>query len=153
MSSVEPEQYANERHGSNESIGELVVARRDGPVLLEFAEEALDEVALAIEGKIGFAGLAAIGFRRDDGRDAALSERRDQRVGVIALVGEECVRLDLIEQRHRLCDVVRLPRRQRQRHGVAERIDDGVNLGRQPAAGTADGLVLAIFFWAPALCW
>ena len=55
---------------------------------------------------------AAFGFRRDDRRDAALVERRNQRVGVIALIGEECVGLDLVEQRYRLGDVVRLPRRE-----------------------------------------
>ena len=40
----------------------------------------------------------------------------------------------------------------RQSHGVAESIDDGVDLCRQPAARSADGLILANFFWAPALC-
>ena len=45
-----------------------------------------------------------------------------------------------------------LARRERQRHGIAECIDNGVDLGRQPAAGSADGLILAVFFWAPALC-
>ena len=39
-----------------------------------------------------------------------------------------------------------LPRRDRQRDGIAERIDDGVDLGRQAAARAADGLVFAIFF-------
>ena len=96
--------------------------------------------------------VAAIGLRWDDGRDAPFFERLDQRVGVIALVGEECFRLDLIEQRHRLRDVGRLTRGERQCHGIAERIDDRMDFGRQPTAGSADGLILAAFFWAPALC-
>jgi hypothetical protein len=152
VSSVEPEQYANHRHRGQKRIGEFVVASGDGSVLLEFTEEPLDEIALAIEGEIGFTRLAAIGFGRDDGRDAALLQRLDQRIAVIALVGKEGFGLDMIEQRHRLCDVGRLARRQRQRHGIAERIDDGVDFGRQAAAGSADGLVPAVFFWAPALC-
>ena len=146
MSSVEPEQYANQRHHRKKSVRELVIARCDRAVLLEPVEEPLDEIALTVEGEIGFARLAAIGFRRDDGRDAPLLERLDQRVGVVALIGQERFGLDLVEQRHRLCDVGRLTRRERQRHGVAERIDDGVDLGRQPAAGSADGLILAVFF-------
>ena len=85
MSSVEPEQYANQRHRRKKSVRELVVASGESPVLLEFAEEPLDEIALTIEGEISLAGLAAIGFRRDDGRDAALGERRDQGVGVVPL--------------------------------------------------------------------
>jgi hypothetical protein len=36
--------------------------------------------------------------------------------------------------------------------GIAERIDERLNLGGQSAAGSADGL-RTIFFWAPALCW
>jgi hypothetical protein len=36
--------------------------------------------------------------------------------------------------------------------GFAECIDDGVDLCRQAAAGTADGLIVTVFFWAPALC-
>ena len=35
---------------------------------------------------------------------------------------------------------------------VAQRVDQGVDLGAQSAARAADRLVLAGFFWAPALC-
>ena len=45
-----------------------------------------------------------------------------------------------------LSDVGRLPWRQRQRNRVVECIDDGVDLCCQAAAGTADGLILAVFF-------
>jgi hypothetical protein len=45
-----------------------------------------------------------------------------------------------------------LSRRERQRDGVAERIDDGMELRRQAAARAADRLVGVDFFWAPALC-
>ena len=73
-------------------------------------------------------------------------ERCDQRVGIVALVGEQSVRFDPVEKRLGLRDVGRLPWRDRQRDGIAERIDDGVNLGRQAAARAADGLVFAVFF-------
>jgi hypothetical protein len=96
--------------------------------------------------------VLAVGFWRNDGRDAALRELLDEGVAVVSLVADEGVRVDLVEQRRGLSDVGRLPRRQRQRDRVAECIDDSVDLRRQAAARTADGLVLAIFFWAPALC-
>ena len=35
---------------------------------------------------------------------------------------------------------------------VSKSINKRMDLGAQPAAGAADGLVLAVFFWAPALC-
>ena len=79
-------------------------------------------------------------------------ELLDEGVRVVSLVADEGVRLDLVEKRRSLSDVGRLPRRQRQRDRVAECIDDGVDLRRQAAARTTDGLVIVVFFWAPALC-
>jgi hypothetical protein len=69
-----------------------------------------------------------------------------------SVIPDEGVRLDLVEKGRSLNDVGRLARRQRQRDRVAECIEDGVDLCSQAAAGTADGLILAVFFWAPALC-
>jgi hypothetical protein len=37
--------------------------------------------------------------------------------------------------------------------GIAQSIDEGVDFGGQSAAGPSDGLVAAVFFRAPALCW
>jgi hypothetical protein len=36
--------------------------------------------------------------------------------------------------------------------GVAQGVDQSMDLGAQPTARVADRLVLAKFFWAPALC-
>jgi hypothetical protein len=127
--SVEPEQYANQGGGRKESIGALVAAGRQSTVLLELAEEVLDEIAGAIQRKVGFVRLAAIGLRLNERRDVALVERRDQRVGVVALVGEDRFGLDpivdLVESRHGLIDIGGLAGRERQRHGIA--IEPGLN--------------------------
>jgi hypothetical protein len=120
--------------------------------LLQGIEEALDKIALAIEGEVGLSRVLAVGFWRNDGGDPAFLELLDEGIAVVSLVADEGVRLDLVEQGRGLSDVGRLPRRERQRDRVAECIDDGVDFRRQAAARTADGLVLAIFFWAPALC-
>ena len=67
----------------------------------------------------------------------------------ITLIGEKGFGLDLVEQRlDRLCDIGRLAGRERQRHGVAERIDNGVDLGRQPAAGICRWLDLRRLFFS-----
>ena len=87
------------------------------------------------------------------GGDAAFDKRLDQRVAVIAFVSHEHLGIDLIEQRFGLRDIGRLARRERRRNRVAERIDNGMNIGRQAAAGSSNGLVFAVFFGAPALCW
>jgi hypothetical protein len=39
------------------------------------------------------------------------------------------------------------------RQWIAQRIDDGVNLGRQSSARAANRFVRIPFFRAPALCW
>jgi hypothetical protein len=36
---------------------------------------------------------------------------------------------------------------------ISQGIDEGVNFGGQSAPGASDGLVAAVFFRAPALCW
>ena len=131
MSSVEPDEHANQQHASKERIGELVVARGDAAVLLDLVEEALDEIALAVEGEVGLARLLAVGLGWDDRRDATLLEILDERICVVALVGDDGLRLEVLEQRPGLRDVGRLSRRERKRDGVAESIDDGVDLGRQ----------------------
>jgi hypothetical protein len=101
--------------------------------LLELLEEALDEIALAVEGKVGLPRLFAVGFRRNNGRDSPRLERRDKGIGIVALVGQESPRLDLIEERLGLGDVGCLPRCQGESDRIAECIDDGVDLGRQPS--------------------
>ena len=76
----------------------------------------------------------------------------DEGVRVVSLVANEGARLDRVKKRRSLSDVGRLARCQRKRDWVSKRIDHGMDLRGQAAARTADGLVLAVFFWAPALC-
>lgn len=121
--------------------------------MLQSTEEAFDKIALAIEGEVGLARLLPVGLGRDHRQDVAVFERRHQRIGIIALVGNEGVGLDPLEQRLGLRNVGGLTRRQRKRDGIAESIDDGMDFGRQTTARAADGLVFADFFLAPALCW
>ena len=58
----------------------------------------------------------------------------------------EGVGLDPLEQRSGLRNIGGLPRRQRKRDGIAESIDDRMDLRRQTAARAADGLAFAVFF-------
>lgn len=114
--------------------------------MLQRAEEALDEIALTIKGEIGLARLLPVGLGRDYRRDIAVFEHRDQRVAIVSFVGNQCAGLDPFEQRFGLRNIGGLPRRQRKRDGIAESIDDCMDLGRQTAARAADGLVFPVFF-------
>jgi hypothetical protein len=78
--------------------------------VLELVEEALDEVALAVEGEVARSRLLAVGLGRDDRRDFAVFEARNESVAVVALVGDHRLGLEAFEQRLGLADVGRLPR-------------------------------------------
>jgi hypothetical protein len=42
--------------------------------------------------------------------------------------------------------------RERRGDGIAQSVDDQVNFSGQASSGSADGLICAVFFSAPALC-
>jgi hypothetical protein len=137
---------------SEENLGELVVARGDGPEMFKLVEETLNEIAFAVEGKIARARGFPVGFGWDDWRDRSSDEGADEGIGVKGLVGDQSAGIDGFDQRFGTSEIVILTRAERHFDGIAEGVDERVNLGGQSAAGSADGL-RALFFWAPALCW
>jgi hypothetical protein len=139
--------------GSEEVPGELVIAGCDSSEVFEGIEEAFDQVALAIEGEVARPLDYAIGLGRDDRLDPPLLKGQDQAVGVIGLVGEEGLRLDVFQERLGLAEIRGLAWGQGEGDRIAQRIDEGVDFGGQSASGASDGLVGAVFFRAPALCW
>ena len=77
----------------------------------------------------------------------------DEAVAIIAFVGEEGCGFDFLGQDLGLRYVVNVSAGEAHRQRIAQRIDDGVNLGRQSSARAADRFVRPPFFRAPALCW
>ncbi len=65
--------------------------------MLDLVEEALDEVALSVECEIARALLLAIGLRRNDAGDCAGFKRRNQRVGIVALIGDDRIGRQALE--------------------------------------------------------
>jgi hypothetical protein len=119
--------------------------------VLDFVEEALDEIALAIEREITIALYLAVGLWRDHWSDCPLIERFDQRIGVVSLIADERTWIGILEQRLRASQVMVLPWRQHQAERIAQGIDERMDFGGQSSARSADGL-RAVFFCAPALC-
>ena len=76
--------------------------------MLDYAEESLDEIALAIEREIAIAFHFPICFRRDDDRDRAGSQAVNEVIGVITLVCQQGPWLDRRQQRRSLRDIVNL---------------------------------------------
>jgi len=97
--------------------------------VLEFIEEALDEIALTIEDKITSPRRLAIGFRRNHRGDFSLGESIEQRIGVVRLVANQSFWIGLPQERLCASQIVGLPRREHQIDGIAESIDKDVNFG------------------------
>jgi hypothetical protein len=119
--------------------------------MLEFVEEALDEIALAIEREVAIPRRFAIGFWRNHRGDSSLSEGIDQLISVVSLVAKQGVWIGAVDQLLRASQIVDLSRGEHQFDRIAQSIDEGMDFGRQSAAGSADRL-FAVFFRAPALC-
>ena len=98
MSSVEQNGSSDQLNSGKEISRELVVASGNAAELLNFIEETLDEVALAIEREIAFAlGLAAR-LGRDDRGDPPRREPVEKSVGVVRLIANDGPRISIFEQ-------------------------------------------------------
>jgi hypothetical protein len=140
-------------HGGEEVPRGFVVAGCDGAELFEFGEEVLDQVPGFIEFLVVAAGYFAIGLRRDHRGFTGCGERReDPIIGVERLVGKQGVGLHRRQKVIGADQIVGLAAGEEEADRVAEGVDQGVDLRAQPAARTADRLVFADFFLAPALC-
>ena len=97
--------------------------------MLDYTEETLDEITLAIEREITIALHLAIGLWRNHWNDCPLIERFDQPIGIVSLVADEGARISCFEQRFRAREIMVLPRRQHQAEGIAQGIDERVDFG------------------------
>ena len=66
MSSVEPDEHADQQDAGQKRAGKLVEAGGNGAIVLDLVEEAFDEVALAIECEVGLARRLSVRLRGDD---------------------------------------------------------------------------------------
>src|SRR2546430_8750921 len=82
--SSEPQPHRGELDHGEEVGGELVVASSDAAEVLQLREEALDQVALAVEAlaEAGFPAPVALGR---DGRGALVLDQLADAIGVIGL--------------------------------------------------------------------
>ena len=152
MSSFKPSEHANELQACGEIARGFLVACCDASEVFDELEESFDQIALPVKRVIAFAFVLAVCLWRDDRLDPARPEAGNVGVGVVALIGENGLWLDLCGQRFSLGNVVNLTFGQSERERVSQRIDDHMDFRGQAAARTAYGLVDAFFLRAPALC-
>jgi hypothetical protein len=98
---------------------------------------------------VEFSRLFSAGSGRNDGCAALRKSLVDDRVGVVALVGDDVGVVDAREQCLGLGYVVDLPLGEVEMNRISEGVDTSVNLRGRSSPGTPDGLG-PCFFSAPA---
>jgi len=149
----EPEAGGGQSHGCQEVAGELVVAGGDATEVLELVEEALDEVALTVDGLVDGALDLAGPVRGDVGVSPEALDVGDDGFTVVATVTDNVAAGHGGVQQFRYRPyVVRLPSSQNQLVRQTASIHLDVDLGGQSSTRTANGVIRAPFF-PPAACW
>ena len=118
--------------------------------MLDLEEEALDEIALAIEGVVA-RRLGRCFPRRDDGNGVLGADGFAKCLGIVALVAKNVFSREIGDEGLGLGIVARLPWGQDEAQRIAEGIDDGMDLGGQSAARASDRTSLRPPF-LPAAC-
>ena len=131
----------------------LVEARGDGAKMLDPVEEALDAIAILVDARAERGRIGAMVERPDVGQRAGVDDFRPERVAVVAAIGQQdAVATEQPEHAFAGLAVVRLAFRQLEEDRQAVRVDDRVDLGRKPAAGTSHATTTATFFSPFAAC-
>jgi hypothetical protein len=121
--------------------------------VLQLGEEPLDQVALAVEPLAETRLPFAIVLGRDVGRGTLVLNHLADAVGVVGLVRQhDGTRAEMVEQSVGDLAVVRLACRQAEPDREALRVDDDVDLGREPAARSTETRIWTPLF-AVAACW
>jgi len=119
--------------------------------VLEFVEEAFDEVALAVDAAIDGAMDKPVAGGADVRRRAGGADQMEQSIGVITPVGDDVMALQAGQKTGRRLQIVGLPGGQHQADRQTVLIDDRVDLGTQSSTRAADGVIRTPFF-PPAAC-
>ena len=98
LSSVERDDSRDQLDRCEKVSGEFVIAGRNGSKVLNFIEEALDEVALAVKCEIAIAFGLSVGFGRNYRRDFSLRKAIDERISVVGLVCDQGFRIGIFNQ-------------------------------------------------------
>jgi hypothetical protein len=140
-------------YGGEEVASSLIIARGDSTELLESGEEVLDQVARLEQVAVVVAADFPVGLGRDHHGLTGHEKRiNDPLLGIERLIGDQRLGLHRRQQFVGTDEIMFLAAGQGEANRIAERIDQRVDFGAQSAARAADRLVLAGFFWAPALC-
>jgi hypothetical protein len=147
-----PSRDTSDGDGSVEVLLEFIEAGCESAELFEVGEGSFDAVALAVKRPVEAALHLAHGARWDDGLDAMLGEMVQDRVGIVALVGEHGLGTTPAKQSDGLGTVVGLAAGQYEVEWQAKLIGEQVDLGRQTSSTPPQSGLRSPFFRAVAAC-
>ena len=134
-------------YAGEEVSGSLVIAGRNGSVLLELTIEVLHEVARLVQFLVVGALNRSITFGRNDELFSFRKQRPDDAfIGIESLVCQQGVGLHLGQKHVGTLQIMGLPRSQEEGQRIAKGVDHGMDFGAQPAFAAPDRLVFAVFF-------
>src|SRR5262249_55541543 len=146
-----PDSDSGKESACDEVSGELVVAGGDAAKVLEAAEHALDQVALAIDALVVGEERFAPANRGDDGLDGLVGEHGAQWIGVVGLVADQSGnppgRLD---ESWRVDDVVGIAGAERKNSRPPLGVGQGGGFYRAPTSRSADRMLVRPRFPTPA---
>jgi hypothetical protein len=134
---AEPDKSRYETQEAQVSGSQLVEAREDASVVLDLADEALDQVALLVYVPVDLTLFFAAAARPDDRLRASLFDTLDEVRRVVTGIGYQRPELVSLDERLGLRDVVTLAARQSEPERQAEPVNAQVNLGGEAAATPA----------------
>jgi hypothetical protein len=133
--------------GGEEVSGGLVIAGRNGSVLLELTVEVLHEVAGLVQFLVVEALNLSITFGWNDELFSCGEQRLDHAfIGIESLVCQQGASLHLGQKLVGTLQIMGLPRSQEESQRISEGIDHGMDFGAQSAFAAPDRLIFAVFF-------
>jgi hypothetical protein len=130
VSSIEPNDGCGKVDSAEEVSSGLVITRCNRPELLQLGEEVLDQVASLIGVAIEVAREFPVRLVRNDGPLSGCCQgSKNPLISIESLVGQERRRLHAWKERIGPDQVMSLPPGQVKPHGIAQRIDQGMDLG------------------------
>ena len=131
----------------------LFEAGCDGAVMLEFVEEPFDQVAAFVEARAEGWRVDAMTERSDIGCCALGDDHGAQSIAVVTAIRQkDALARQSAEHVFAPLAVVRLALGQLERDREAAGVDERVDFGRKPAAGTAHATASTTFFSPVAAC-
>ena len=125
---------------SEVSVRQLVEPREDTTEVLDFANEAFDQMMLPVEIFVVEVGRPPVGARRYYRNCTALDDRLDELVGVVSSVCEHVLTIESVYEFLSLSNIVLLPSGQPESQRVAKSVYTDMDLRAEPTSTATESL-------------